>query len=140
MWELRRLTSLWASTACYRDSFSFNTCKTKILNLGSRLPAEIRTEHISNTSLQRCRYTNQLGRHRVVSYNFTDVSEESNASIISVEDFTLLATCSQGLDAKSECSTFLRNVGKILSEDAGSHSRRHHCSYMSRLFTLGVEV
>jgi hypothetical protein len=23
MWELRRLTTLWASTACYRDSFTF---------------------------------------------------------------------------------------------------------------------
>jgi hypothetical protein len=24
MWELLRLTTLWASTACYRDSFSFS--------------------------------------------------------------------------------------------------------------------
>jgi hypothetical protein len=23
MWEPRRLTTLWASTACYRDSFTF---------------------------------------------------------------------------------------------------------------------
>jgi hypothetical protein len=23
MWELRRLTTLWASTACYRDSFTY---------------------------------------------------------------------------------------------------------------------
>jgi hypothetical protein len=23
LWELRRLTTLWASTACYRDSFTF---------------------------------------------------------------------------------------------------------------------
>jgi hypothetical protein len=23
MWEPRRLTNLWASTACYRDSFTF---------------------------------------------------------------------------------------------------------------------
>jgi hypothetical protein len=23
MWELRRLTTLWASMACYRDSFTF---------------------------------------------------------------------------------------------------------------------
>jgi hypothetical protein len=28
MWEPRRLTTLWASTACYRDSFTF-TCKWK---------------------------------------------------------------------------------------------------------------
>jgi hypothetical protein len=27
MWELRRLITLWASTACYRDSFTF-TMKT----------------------------------------------------------------------------------------------------------------
>jgi hypothetical protein len=27
MWEPRRLTTLWASTACYRDSFAFTlTC------------------------------------------------------------------------------------------------------------------
>jgi hypothetical protein len=25
MWELRRLTTLWASTACYRDSFTLFT-------------------------------------------------------------------------------------------------------------------
>jgi hypothetical protein len=25
MWEPRRLTALWASTACYRDSFTFFT-------------------------------------------------------------------------------------------------------------------
>jgi hypothetical protein len=25
MWEPRRLTTLWASTACYRDSFTFTT-------------------------------------------------------------------------------------------------------------------
>jgi hypothetical protein len=24
MWDPRRLTTLWASTACYRDSFTFN--------------------------------------------------------------------------------------------------------------------
>jgi hypothetical protein len=23
MWELRRLTTLWASAACYRDNFAF---------------------------------------------------------------------------------------------------------------------
>jgi hypothetical protein len=31
MWEPRRLTTLWAFTACYRDSFSFTfykVCKT----------------------------------------------------------------------------------------------------------------
>jgi hypothetical protein len=27
MWEPRRLTTIWASTACYRDSFTFFTCK-----------------------------------------------------------------------------------------------------------------
>jgi hypothetical protein len=31
MWEPRRLTNLWSSTACYRDSFTFfflpSTCK-----------------------------------------------------------------------------------------------------------------
>jgi hypothetical protein len=26
MWEPRRLTTLWASTACYRDSFTSQTC------------------------------------------------------------------------------------------------------------------
>jgi hypothetical protein len=26
MWEPRRLTTLWASTACYRDSFTFTCC------------------------------------------------------------------------------------------------------------------
>jgi hypothetical protein len=26
MWEPRRLTTLWASTACYRDSFTFHNC------------------------------------------------------------------------------------------------------------------
>jgi hypothetical protein len=25
MWEFRRLTTVWASTACYRDSFTFFT-------------------------------------------------------------------------------------------------------------------
>jgi hypothetical protein len=24
MWELRRLTTLWASTACYKDKFTFH--------------------------------------------------------------------------------------------------------------------
>jgi hypothetical protein len=29
MWEPRRLTTLWASTACYRDSFTYNfACNT----------------------------------------------------------------------------------------------------------------
>jgi hypothetical protein len=27
MWEPRRLTTLWAFTACYRDSFTFYLCK-----------------------------------------------------------------------------------------------------------------
>jgi hypothetical protein len=28
MWEPRRLTTLWASTACYRDRFTFTTTMT----------------------------------------------------------------------------------------------------------------
>jgi hypothetical protein len=31
MWEPRRLTSLWASTACYRDSFTFTMGKIVIV-------------------------------------------------------------------------------------------------------------
>jgi hypothetical protein len=31
MWDPRRLTTLWASTACYRDSFTFTFCYTPIL-------------------------------------------------------------------------------------------------------------
>jgi hypothetical protein len=30
MWEPRRLTILWASMICYRDSFTFNTCDKNI--------------------------------------------------------------------------------------------------------------
>jgi hypothetical protein len=30
MWELRRLTTLWFFTACYRDSFSFTEKLFKI--------------------------------------------------------------------------------------------------------------
>jgi hypothetical protein len=30
MWEPRRLTTLWASTACYRDSLTFFTLKVLI--------------------------------------------------------------------------------------------------------------
>jgi hypothetical protein len=29
MWEFRRLTTLWASTACYRDSFTFYMPRTR---------------------------------------------------------------------------------------------------------------
>jgi hypothetical protein len=31
MWEPRRLTNLWASTACLRDSFTFTLYKYKFL-------------------------------------------------------------------------------------------------------------
>jgi hypothetical protein len=30
MWEPRRLTILWASTACYRDSFTFTLFRTEV--------------------------------------------------------------------------------------------------------------
>jgi hypothetical protein len=33
MWEPRRITTLWASTACYRDSFAFTTETVQILQL-----------------------------------------------------------------------------------------------------------
>jgi hypothetical protein len=33
MWESRRLTALWASTACYRDNFTFNNNYPKWENL-----------------------------------------------------------------------------------------------------------
>jgi hypothetical protein len=34
MWEPRRLTTLWASTACYRDSFAFFSLTKNILISG----------------------------------------------------------------------------------------------------------
>jgi hypothetical protein len=37
MWELQHLTTLWASTACYRDSFTFITA---ISNLFTKFPAK----------------------------------------------------------------------------------------------------
>jgi hypothetical protein len=33
MWEPRRLTTLWASTACYRDSFTFFTDYQLLINI-----------------------------------------------------------------------------------------------------------
>jgi hypothetical protein len=30
MWEPQRLTTLWASTACYRDSFTYNKHKSSL--------------------------------------------------------------------------------------------------------------
>jgi hypothetical protein len=34
MWELRHLTTIWASTSCYRDSFTFS-CRPMIFRLAS---------------------------------------------------------------------------------------------------------
>jgi hypothetical protein len=37
MWEPRRLTTLWASTACYRDSFTFYLISNKWFFLSRRI-------------------------------------------------------------------------------------------------------
>jgi hypothetical protein len=52
MWEPRRLTSLWASTACYRDSFTFTS-----LEYGRRWPTFAAT--ISREQ-QLVSYTNHI--------------------------------------------------------------------------------
>jgi hypothetical protein len=40
MWEPRRLTTLWASTVCYRDSFTFNMCRLSNLTSEVKLKSE----------------------------------------------------------------------------------------------------
>jgi hypothetical protein len=45
MWELRRLTTLWAFTTCYRDSFSFTGKLFKIRVL--RTAVGIKTEELA---------------------------------------------------------------------------------------------
>jgi hypothetical protein len=127
MWEPRRLTTLWVSMACCTDNPTFH--RTNIFKQGSRLSG--RDSNRIQAYSAAVILTSSV-RHRVVSYNFTDVSEESTACIISVEKFTPLATCSHDLGAKNGCSTFFRNVGKMLS------GREHSC-LMSRLITLGPE-
>jgi hypothetical protein len=45
MWESRRLTTLWASTACYRDSFTFTSPSCVLL-----VPRDVR-EHCQEIGL-----------------------------------------------------------------------------------------
>jgi hypothetical protein len=54
MWEPRRLTTLWTSTTCYRDSFTFHTCillHCSVLTLTSLL-LTVYTELATGTSEQ----------------------------------------------------------------------------------------
>jgi hypothetical protein len=57
MWELRRLTTLWAFTACYSDSFTFPTCsviEVSSLKRPNRSPPishlRTKTDPVSETS------------------------------------------------------------------------------------------
>jgi hypothetical protein len=66
---------------------------------------------------------------RVVWYKLTDVTEErKTVKSCSKYSKTLLSASSHGLlfDPEDDGNTIIRNVGKILSDYAASHSRRFH--------------
>jgi hypothetical protein len=46
MWEPRRLTTLWASTACYRDSFAL-------------LSVELESSHVKKEVKSECKEKNE---------------------------------------------------------------------------------
>jgi hypothetical protein len=49
MWEPRRLTTLWASTACYRDSFTFFTLQKNDVILPSNIfPTDLKKLYITS--------------------------------------------------------------------------------------------
>jgi hypothetical protein len=51
MWEPRRLTALWASTACYRDSFTFSTFYLILPHYGPGVDSESNRNEYQESSL-----------------------------------------------------------------------------------------
>jgi hypothetical protein len=57
MWEPRRLTTLWASTACYRDNFTFYLLFRYVMISASNFQEEAEIEFRLNKILRRIQET-----------------------------------------------------------------------------------
>jgi hypothetical protein len=57
VWEPRRLTTLWASTACYRDSFTFLLLLT-VVKVNIRVMVSIRWRFINGEHVVFCGFMN----------------------------------------------------------------------------------
>jgi hypothetical protein len=76
MWEPRRLTTIWASTACYRDSFTFTFTFLLILHWS---PSPVRTPSTS------CLVRQPYGK-RVLCKHFLLSSQRMNTgSVLKIE-------------------------------------------------------
>jgi hypothetical protein len=82
MWEPRRLTNLWASTACYKDSFTFTFLAT--ISLTSKASPDIDLTLKSDREIWG--FTKNTVFYRRVVWTDAGVSEENVASIFNVEN------------------------------------------------------
>jgi hypothetical protein len=86
MWEPRRLTTLWASTACYRDSFTFfplyNVIRGRNIVGQCRVKQGFRILQVNNFQRDRC-WTKEISKMTVL----TEVVTPFGSSVCDVRKY-----------------------------------------------------